>query len=273
MPATLLALMIQSAFRVVFERESLRLAFMLGVVPSLGAYIGVVLATLNMPTPTAESGPASDAAVLAVWQTAMVGAILGYLVAMVAALPFAVRAAGDLLARRLGAPPAISPGEAVRRGYWLFGQAVGTVALTVMASYLVGLVLPEEGALTNVVGLLILGTLFYILLGFLQMPGVVFYGEQADIRVSFALMRGQRLKLFLFVLVVAMPFFMATLFFNSIAQGQPDGAWVLALFVSLVGGFVNGLSSGPHLVGLVQAYFARTGQTPPMIIDQAEPRT
>ena len=36
MPATLLALMIQSAFRVVFERESLRLAFLLGVVPSPG---------------------------------------------------------------------------------------------------------------------------------------------------------------------------------------------------------------------------------------------
>ena len=273
MPATLLALMIQSAFRVVFERESLRLAFLLGVVPSLGAYIGVVLATMDMPAPAPDAGPVSEAAALAALQTAMVGAVLGYLVAMAVALPFAVRAAGDLLARRLGAPPAISPGEAVRRAYWLFGQAVGTVALTIMASYIVGLVLPEEGALTSVAMLLILGALVYVLLGFLQIPGVVFYGERPDIRASFALMRGQRLKLFLFVLVVAMPFFMAASLFSTIAQGQPDGAWVLALFVSLIGGFVNGLSSGPHLVGLVQAYFARTGQTPPMIIDQAEPRT
>lgn len=273
MPVPLLALMIQSAFRVVFERESLRLAFILGVVPSLGAYIGVTLATLNLPTPAPGAPPPTDEAVLAAFQTAVIGAVIGYLVAMAAVLPLAVRGAGDLLARKLGAAPAVSSQDAVRRSLWLFAQAVGIVALTIMAGFLIGLVLPEESALTGVALLLVMGAMVYVFLGFLLLPGVVFYAERADMRLSFALMRGQRLKFFLFVVVVAAPFTLAASLFSTIAQGQPDSAWILALFVSLVGGFVNGLSSGPHLVGLVQAFFARTGQTPPMIIDQAEPRT
>ncbi|PWR20904.1 hypothetical protein [Zavarzinia compransoris] len=272
MPVNMLALMLQSAFRVVFERESLRLAVLIGVLPSLGAYIGTVLAGLTLTPPPADT-PLSDAETLAALQTALLGAALGYLVAMAAAMPLAVRAAGDLLARKLGAPPAVLPGEAVRRGLVLFAQAVAVVVLVMMGGYLLGLLVPDGSAVASLALLGVMIASVYVFLGFLMVPGVLFYAERADIRASFALMRGQRLKLFLFVLVVAMPFIMAASLFSAIAQGQPDGAWVLALFVSLVGGFVNGLSTGPHLIGLVQAYFARTGRMPPSIIDQAEPRT
>lgn len=257
MPPALLALMIQSAFRVTFERESLRLAFFLGVLPS-------VISMAVTHGAIALFGLGED--------DVFVTALLGTLAGLALSLPFAVKAGGDLLARVLDRPPVVSPAVATRRALLVLLQLVALLtALGAVLGVIDGLV---PGLLDNpVLRLALAGGFLYVAAGLVFGPVLAFFGETVDPRRAFALARGSRPKLLAFLLVVGLPYFVASLFVSSIALSQPEGALVLTVLVALVGGFVNGLSYAPHLVGLTQAYFAVIGETPPTLNIQAGPRT
>ncbi|PWR24483.1 hypothetical protein [Zavarzinia aquatilis] len=257
MPPALLALMIQSAFRVTFERESLRLAFFLGVLPS------VVSLGLTNGADALYDLDRED-----VYLIAMVGTLIG----LALAVPFAVKAGGDLVARALDRPPAVSPGIATRRAYLVLLQIFGLMAAFGAVLGVIGGLAP--GLLDNpVLRLAVAAVVIYVAAGFVFGPILAFFGETVDPRRSFALARGSRPKLLAFLMVVGLPYFVASIFVSSIAVAQPDSAIILAVLVALVGGFVNGLSYGPHLIGLTQAYFALTGETPPSLNIPAGPRT
>lgn len=257
MPPALLALMIQSAFRVTFERESLRLAFCLGVLPSIVSLI-VAHGAIALFALEGESG--------------LVAAVLGTMVGLALAIPFAVKAGGDLLARVLDRPPVVSPAVATRRAFLVLGQIIALLAaLGVLLGVAEGLF---PGVLLNPVAMLVVaGGFLYLATGLVFGPVLAFFGETVDPRRSLTLVKGSRVKLFAFLLVVGLPFVMVSNIISSIALAQPDSALVLAVIVALVAGFVGGLSYGPHLVGLTQAYFALNGAPPPMLNIAAGPRT
>lgn len=268
MPVPLLVLMFQSAFRVVFERESLRLAFLLGVVPAIGSTIAVHLSALWFGADPSMTG-GEEMTVEGLGRMLMAASI-GFALSLFLVAPFATKAAGDLLARKLGRPPEVTPGEATRRAWLIILQVMAAAVGVVVFNILVTSLLPAEGPAATIVGSALLFIDAYFLLGLALAPAQIFYGPSADLRISFSMMRGGRLRIFAFIVVVALPFFFASNLISVIAGAQPAGAWLITILVSLVSGFAGGLANAPHLIGLVQAYFAKTGQQPPTVAG-AEP--
>lgn len=258
MPPALLALMIQSAFRVTFERESLRIAFLFGVVPSLVAFGIGHLATALFALDAEDS---------------LIATILGIVPGFVIAVPFAVRAAGGLLHRLLGREPVVLPRQATGRALAAIGLILGLGVAVGLVLGLIGLVVPPEVMQNPVVMIAVLFGTLYLALGLVFLPVLVFFGERLDPRAAFALAKGQRGRLFAFLMVVALPFFAGSTLLTEIAFAQPAGDVLIGALVTLVAGFVNGLSYGPHLIGLSQAYFALRGEAPPTLNTPAGPRT
>ncbi len=249
MPPNLLVLMFQSAFRVTLERESLRLAALFGVAPALAGLAGSMIG--------AHFAAASD-----VW--IMVWGLGGAAVGGLAMVPFAVRAAGDLLARLLDRAPIVTPGRATVRAYRLLGEAALVLAGFGLVCFAVGQLVPQNGAAPYaVVALTVIG--IYLTMGMLLLPQLAFFEPLPGIRQSFTLMKGERLRIFMFMMMVAMPFTVVAGVLDNLAGAQPDSSPLIALAVSLVAGFVNGLSTGPQLVGLTQFYFAKLGEAPPTL--------
>ncbi|MDD3445402.1 MAG: hypothetical protein PHS60_08320 [Zavarzinia sp.] len=267
MPVPLLVLMLQSAYRVVFERESLRLAGLLGVVPALGAFLGSLLAVHGFGMDPGMSGDTVEnpAALGGIF----VGTALGFLGSLFVIAPFAVKAAGDLLARKLGCPPSVTPREATKRAWRILAQAAVVTAGLGAFNVAVGIMMPAGPAIFFV-ALLLLAVGIYVMLGLVLGAAQIFYGPSADLRLSFAMMKGERVKILAFLVAASIPFVFVANVIGSLADAQPEGDWLLVAAVSLLGGFVNGLSSAPQLVGLVQAYFAKSGETPPTIVDTPE---
>ncbi|MFA5120191.1 hypothetical protein [Zavarzinia sp.] len=249
MPPNLLILMFQSAFRVTFERESLRLAALFGVAPALAGLAGSMVG--------AHVAGATD-----VW--IMVWGLGGALVGGLTMVPFAVRAAGDLLARLLDRAPIVTPGRATLRAYRLLGEAAIVMFGFGLIVFAVGQLLPENQA-APYIGLALAVIGLYLALGMTLLPQLAFYEPLPGIRQSFTLMKGERLRVFLFMLLVALPFTAVAGVLDNLAGAQPDSSPLIALAVSLVAGFVNGLSTGPQLVGLTQFYFAKLGEAPPTL--------
>ncbi|MCF4165456.1 hypothetical protein L2U69_07365 [Zavarzinia compransoris] len=268
MPVPLLVLMLQSAFRVVFERESLRLAFLLGVVPAIGSNLAVALSAHWFGSdPSMDSGAEINVEALG---GMVIAASAGFVLSLFLVAPFAAKAAGDLLARRLGRPPEVTPQEATRRAWLVLVQMVAAALAVVALNVAVSSLMPAASAAGVFVGTALLFLDAYFLLGLALAPAQLFYGPSADLRLSFSMMRGGRLRILAFVVIVALPFLFASNLISVIAGAQPAGAWVITILVSLVSGFVAGLSNAPHLIGIVQAYFAKTGEDPPIVADAPE---
>lgn len=255
MPPVTLAQMIQAAFRVVSERESLRLALLTGLVPNLIGYLGGVVGMQFI-------GLSPEQAVFAV--------LLGGLVGRLATLPATVRAGGDLLARRLDRPPTVEPSVAIGRAFRLYGLFLAAVSTTMALSVIAALSL-GEGTISLLVQLALVVVTVYVILGFTMAPQAVFYEDEATVARSFAIIKGDRPRIAGFLLVITLPFFFAGMLVTAL--GGADPAEPVALVLSLVTGFVMALSTGPMLIGLTVFYFAKRGEAPPDLIDPAGPRT
>lgn len=255
MPPATIAQMLQAAFRVVGDRDSLRLAFLLGFIPGLVGYVASVVVDTYLE--------------LGVWGGPL-GLFAGDLVGRLATLPQTVRAGGDLLARRLNRPPQVEPGVAVSRAFRLFTLFVVTIIGMGAASIALQVVL-GEGPVAVLVSAATFTASVYVGLGFTMGPQAVFYEDEGTAARSFAIVRGDRPRILAFLMVVNLPFVFGGLFVTSLGGPQPSEPVLLVL--SLIAGFVGALATGPMFIGLTVLYFGKRGETPPDVIDPAAPRT